>query len=54
MRKVDGSGPSVGRQVGSARIEIWLPSMARWKVSATIRPPTPASRPALNSASRSA
>jgi len=34
-------------------IEIWLPSIARWKVSATIRPPTPASRPLLNSASRS-
>ncbi len=52
MRKVVLSGPSVGRQLGSVKIDVWLPSIARWKVSATMRAPTPFSLPALNSASR--
>ena len=46
------SGPRVGRQPGSRTIEILLPSMARWKVSATIRAPTPFNRPWFSSASR--
>jgi hypothetical protein len=50
--RVAASGPSVGVQVGSRTIDAWLPSMARWKVSATIRPPTPVSLPRLSSASR--
>jgi hypothetical protein len=52
MRNVVSFGPSVGRQAGSRTIDAWLPSIARWKVSATIRAPTPVSLPALNSASR--
>ena len=52
IRKVVLLGPSVGRKAVSLTIENWLPSIARWKVSATIRAPTPFSRPVLNSASR--
>ena len=46
------SGRGSGARWGRATIEMTLPSIARWKVSATMRPPTPVSRPALNSASR--
>jgi len=35
QRKVALSGPSVGRQLGSVKIDVWLPSIARWNVSAT-------------------
>ena len=52
MRNVSTSGPSCGRHVGSRTIENVLPSIARWNVSATMRPPTPVSRPELSSASR--
>ena len=52
MRNVLASGPSVGRHAGSRTIESELPSIARWNVSATIRPPTPLSLPSLSSASR--
>ena len=51
MRKVPSSGPRLGRQSGSRTIDVRLPSIARWKTSATIRPPTPVSRPPLSSAS---
>jgi hypothetical protein len=37
MRNVWLFGPSVGRQPGSRTIESWLPCIARWNVSATIR-----------------
>ena len=40
MRKVVLFGPSVGRNAVSRTIENWLPSIARWNVSATIRAPT--------------
>ena len=50
MRKVELSGPSFGWKLVSLTIENWLPSIARWKVSATTRAPTPFSRPAFNSA----
>jgi hypothetical protein len=43
MRKVPSSGPRLGRQSGSRTIDVRLPSIARWKTSATIRPPTPVS-----------
>ena len=52
MRNVALSGPSVGRQVGSRTIDAWLPSIARWNVSATMRAPTPLSLPWFSSASR--
>jgi hypothetical protein len=52
IRKVVLFGPRVGRQAGSRTIENWLPSIARWNVSATMRAPTPRSLPPLNSASR--
>ena len=44
--------PNLGRKSGWRTIENRLPSMARWNVSATIRPPTPRSRPFPVSASR--
>ena len=34
MRKVVLLGPRVGRKAVSRTIENWLPSIARWKVSA--------------------
>ena len=46
-------GPSVGAKVVSRTIECVLPSIARWNVSATMRAPTPLSRPLFSSASRS-
>jgi hypothetical protein len=52
MRNVELSGPSVGRQAESRTMDAWLPSIARWKVSATICAPTPLNRPLLSSASR--
>ena len=52
MRKVVLFGPSDGWKAVSRTIESWLPSIARWKVSATIRAPTPFSLPLLSSASR--
>ena len=52
MRKVLLLGPSVGLNAGSRMIECVLPSIARWKVSATMRAPTPYSLPALSSATR--
>jgi hypothetical protein len=52
MPNVVSLGPSDGRQFGLRTIDVWLPSMARWKVSATIRAPTPFSLPWLSSASR--
>ena len=47
-----GLRPSEGDQAGSRRMEGALPSMQRWKVSATRRPPTPVMRPSFSSASR--
>ena len=52
IRNVVLFGPSVGRKAGSRTIEKLLPSIARWKVSATMRPPTPRSLPSFSSASR--
>ena len=52
MRNVVLSGPREGRHVGSRTIDAWLPSIARWKVSATMRAPTPFSLPPPSSASR--
>jgi hypothetical protein len=52
MRKVVLFGPSVGLKARSRTIECSLPSIARWKVSATMRAPTPVSLPPLSSASR--
>ena len=42
----------VRRNAVSRTIENWLPSIARWNVSATIRPPTPRMAPLFSSASR--
>jgi hypothetical protein len=50
--KVVSSRPRVGCHAALRRIENRLPSIARWKVSATIRAPTPFSRPLFSSASR--
>ena len=52
MSNVVSSGPNFGLKPVSRRIDVRLPSIARWKVSATIRAPTPASLPPLSSASR--
>ena len=52
MRNVLAFGPRSGLNVGSRTIDVALPSMARWNVSATIRAPTPASWPPFSSASR--
>ena len=52
MSNVWSLGPNFGLNAGSRTIENWLPSIARWIVSATIRAPTPSSRPPLSSASR--
>ena len=46
------TAPSRGRQSALRTIEKVLPSIARWKVSATIRAPTPVSLPPLSSDSR--
>ena len=53
IRNRSATGPCFGRHSGSRTIEFLLPSVARWKVSATNRPPTPVSLPLLSSASRS-
>ena len=41
-----------GVKGGPRRIDVSLPSIARWNVSATIRAPTPCRRPLWSSASR--
>ena len=53
ISKVSSSRPWRGRKSGSRRSEKPLPSIARWKVSATIRAPTPRSLPLPVSDSRS-
>ena len=52
MRKRVLERPNVGCHAGSRRIDVLLPSIARWNVSATICAPTPFSLPPLHSASR--
>ncbi len=52
MRNVWLLGPRDGHQAGSRTIENWLPSIARWNVSATMRAPAPFSLPPFSSDSR--
>ncbi len=53
MRNMFATRPSVGVKKGSRRMETRLPSIARWKTSATMRPPMLPIFPPFSPASRS-